>query len=575
VRRVPRVVGAAAAILTLAATVTACAQIPTAGPVQRGDQVQGADDDPPVRVLARGPVAGQSAAAVVKGFLDASASFEDDHAVARRFLTPRADAAWNADAGVTVIDDVPRRTFETQGNQVILGARQTARISADGAYVPLGDVDFTQTFPMRKVDGEWRIAQAPQGLILDRIEVSLAFRAFNIYFMNPEHTFLVADPVYLPVEPTGTATALIQTLLNGPTRWLRPAVVSMVPAGTKLVVESVPVENGIAKVDLSADFLDAGPEALEQAAAQITTTLLELSSSVSGVSVSVEGSPLQLPTQPAVFSANTWDRYEPDSLKPALGAVFTQGDVVQRLDGGERTRAPGALGSGRYEVQQPSQSWDGSTLTALSLDSTQLLVTHPLVNADVSRVLRGRHLLPATIDGQGRLWLLDVGGPEPRLRVFQGGRWRSAVLQAPPGHIRSFRVSADGTRVAIVLQRHSAATSGGQLLVGRVVRGADHLRVEAFRRVELTLTKVRNASWVDATSLAVIGTSSGAAVEPLLVNINRTVTPLSNDVLGGATSVVGAPGLPMLADTPSDGLYQSSGTGWRFLMHGHDPAYPG
>ena len=154
--------------------------------------------------------------------------------------------------------------------------------------------------------------------MLDRIEVSLAFRAFDIYFMNPQpqdkQSFLVADPVYLPVEQSGSATSLVQALLDGPTRWLSPAVESMIPADTRLVVESVPIENGVAQVDLSAEFLDADTEALEMAAAQITSTLLELSSSVTGVAISVEGSPLQLPSAPSVFTADTWEGFDPDSL---------------------------------------------------------------------------------------------------------------------------------------------------------------------------------------------------------------------------------------------------------------------
>jgi hypothetical protein len=117
--------------------------------------------------------------------------------------------------------------------------------------------------------------------------------------------------------------------------------------------------------------------------------------------------------------------------------------------------------------------------------------------------------------------------------------------------------------------------NSGRLLVGRVVQGADHLRVEAFSQIDLTLTRVRNASWVDSTTLAILGTSTGSAVEPLLVNINRTVTPLSNDVPVNVSSVVGAPNLPLMADTPHDGIWESSGSGWRFVVKGDDAAYPG
>jgi hypothetical protein len=573
----------AAVSLAVAATIAlaGCAAIPTSGPVQRGDQVQGTEEQPPVRVLPRGPVSGQSPAAVVRGFLDASASFVDDHEVARRFLTPRASDRWNPDARVTVLDDNPRATLAEKGGLVRLTARQTASITGDGALLPRGGSRFEQDFPMRRVGEEWRIARAPQGLILDRIEASLAYRSFDRYFVNGTRTFLVPDPVYLPVEPTGSATSLVKGLLRGPTRWLRPAVESLIPAGTELVVDSVPVENGVAQVDLSAEFLDAEQDALALASAQITATLLELSSSVSGVSITVEGSPLDLPDQPAVFTADTWEAYETSALSPALGLVFTRNGGVRHLDQealttGSHLSEPvlGALGSGQRAVRDPSQSWNGQTVTALNRARTRLLVTHPGVRPGVADTVTGRRLLPATIDGDGRLWSIDVGAARPRLRYLEGSNWFTAKLRAPRGAITSLRVSPDGTRMAMVLTRGERAGASGVLLVGRVVAAGETLRVEAFRRIERTLSDIGDAFWSDATTVAAVATT-GRAPEPMLVNIDRTVTPLSTDVLVSVNGLVGAPSLPLVADTPRDGLWQSDGAAWQSLVEGHDPAYPG
>jgi hypothetical protein len=556
---------------------TGCAQIPTSGPIERGDEVQGTEDDPQVRVLPRGPVAGQSQQEVVEGFLDASASFEDDHAVARRFLTTQAADRWNDDAGVTVVDDFPRPTYRVQGPRVQFSAKQTARITPDGAFVPRGGVDISRTFTMKREGDSWRIAKPPPGLLLDRIEVSLAFRAYDIYFMNrASQPFLVADPRYLPVGQSGSATSLVQALLGGPTQWLRPAVESMIPADTDLFVDSVPVENGIADVDLSAEFFDADPEAQEQAAAQITATLLERSVSVTGVTISVEGAPLQLPSAPGVFTSETWESFDPNALTPALGALFVRDGVVRRLDEeGREPKVQGALGLGNYDVRDPSQSWDGATITALNQRGTRLLVTHPFLARGVDSRLPGSDLLPATIDANDRVWALDVGGRRPALWVSQGERWRRAVLRVPPGEITSLRVSADGTRMAIVIHRDPGRPGRGELMVGRVVPGADRLRVEAFRRIERSLADVDDASWVDGSTLVVLGSSSGSVVQPTLISINRTVTDVPGELLVGLTSVVGAPGLPLLADTPRGVIWQSTASDWRELTPGTDPAYPG
>ncbi|MCZ3385894.1 MAG: hypothetical protein LH630_02770, partial [Actinomycetia bacterium] len=131
-----RLLAAATAALLLAG----CSQIPTSGPVERGE-VRAVVDEPAVRVLPRDPVPGQSPAEVVAGFLEASASFDNDHEVARSFLTSEAAAEWNANAGVTVIDDNPNYRLTRTAGGVRLQALQVAEISADGALTPRGEVD--------------------------------------------------------------------------------------------------------------------------------------------------------------------------------------------------------------------------------------------------------------------------------------------------------------------------------------------------------------------------------------------------------------------------------------------------
>ena len=578
--RRPALIGAA---LCTGWLVVGCAQIPTSGPVETGDQVQDAVDAPPIRVLARAPEPGQSPVDVVRGFLAASASFENNHEIARQFLAPRAAGQWNPDAGVTVLDDNPGYNVRRVAGGVQLNAHQNASIGPDGAYVPRGGVPIERDFVVRRVDGEWRIAQLPQGLLLDRIEVSLTFRAFDIYFINPAHTYLVADPVYLPLDQPGGATSLVQALLDGPTRWLRPAVESMIPAGTSLVVESVPVENGVAQVDLSADFLDADPENLELAAAQITSTLVELSSSVTAVSISVEGNPLQLPNSPSQMTGETWEQYDPDSLSPALGAIYERRGSVRHLTSEGSAPVEGPLGSGALDVREPSQSWDGGTVAALDRSRQQLLVTHPFLSPDLVTQREGQRLLPASIDADGRLWSLDVGGAQPRLRVLVGERWHGATLStgfarsAGPTRSRDisvFRVSADGTRVAMVVHDSARRNAPGQLLLGRVVATGDRLRVEGFRRVELSLTRVYDASWADASTLVVLGATAGSVPEPKLIDLNRTVVS-AGPPPADTDAVVGAPGQSLLAGTRGAGVWESAGAEWRRVVAGRDPAYPG
>lgn len=569
----------AVAGLTVAIGATAlggCSEIPTSGPVERGEEVRAAVDEPAVRMLPRDPVAGQTPRDVVAGFLEASASFENDHEVARRFLTPEAAAEWDASAGVTVVDDSPSYRLQLVPGGVRLRAQQVARISADGALTPRGEVDIERSFKLDKIGDTWRITDLAPGLILDRIEVSLTYRAFEINFMNPEGTLLVPDPVYLPFDLAGSATGLVQSLLGGPTRWLRPAVTTMIPSDTSLVVDAVPIDNGVARVDLSSEFFDTDVTEREQAAAQITTTLLGLSSTVTGVAITVEGEPLQLPTAPPVMSRDTWEGYDPDALTPALGGIFTRSGTVRRLTAEGSTPVEGPLGAGQRAVVEPSQSWDGGTITALNERRTHLLVTNPFLSARVEEQLSGRRMLPASIDSVGRVWAVDVGGRKLRVRALaENSGWESVAVHRYPGRLSAFRVSADGTRVAIVVERGTARDTHGVLLVGRVVRRADGLQVQAFRRIERTLADVRDVSWADASSLVVQGATAGSVLEPTVVNIDRTVAPVSGAPAVDVTSVSAAPGLPVLIDTPDAGIWTESGALWIALAAGRDPSYPG
>ncbi len=567
---------ALAALVIGCLSLTACSQIPTSGPVVRGDEVRAVVDEPAVRVLPRDPVGGQSPEEVVAGFLDASASFENDHEVARRFLSPSAAEGWKPEAGVTVIDDNPDYRLRRVRGGVQLVAQQVARIGADGAYLPRGETAIERTFDLDRVGDSWRITGVPQGLILDRIETSLAFRAFEIFFMNPQRTLLVPDPVYLPLDQAGSATSTVQALLAGPTRWLSPAVETLIPAETTLVVDSVPVDNGVARVDLSAEFLDSDVDERELAAAQITTTLLGLSSTVTGVAISVEGSPLQLPDAPPIMTRDTWETYDSDALSPALGGLFVRGGVVRRLTEDGSAPVQGLLGTGQLSVDEPSQSWDGGTVTALDDGGRTLLVTRPFVSAGVQTRVTGTRLLPASIDAQDRVWSVDVSDSRPRIRVLDGeGGWEPVAVRGLRGPLATFRVSVDGTRVAVVTDPPRGSGRRGELLFGRVVNRADGLQVEAFRRVERTLVEVRDASWIDASSLVVIGGTVGSVLEPTLVNVNRSVSSLSGSPAVGIRSVTAAPGLPLLADTPNDGVWAESGAAWVFLVAGRDPAYPG
>src|SRR4029434_6907563 len=90
------------------------------------------------------------------------------------------------------------------------------------------------------------------------LEVSLHhfYQPYNLYFVG-NGSSLVPDPIYLPAlsNPANVASALMKALLNGPSKWLKPAVSSAIPPNTSLSVDSVTITDGIAQGHLSAHAL--------------------------------------------------------------------------------------------------------------------------------------------------------------------------------------------------------------------------------------------------------------------------------------------------------------------------------
>ncbi|MSV52848.1 MAG: hypothetical protein F2898_02735, partial [Actinobacteria bacterium] len=102
------------------------AQVPTSGPIQQGAQVNLDRKDQFIRVIARSPRDGMTPTQIVQGFLDASASFDGDHAVAREYLTGSANSRWLPRLQVSVYDGAA--VITSSGNSVTLTASQTGRI---------------------------------------------------------------------------------------------------------------------------------------------------------------------------------------------------------------------------------------------------------------------------------------------------------------------------------------------------------------------------------------------------------------------------------------------------------------
>lgn len=547
------------------------AQVPTSGPIEQGAQVSGSNVDQFIRVIARPPSADMSASQIIQGFLEASASFDGNHAVAREYLTPEASAGWDSTSQVVVYEGAP--AVSESGPNVRVGASQVGRITANGRYeVDPPGTEATATFRLVETDAGLRIAELPDGLLLSQTDVDRAFRSYALYFFNPTFEILVPDARMVPVVGPGLATTLVRRLLEGPNEWLRPAVRTGFPEGVDLNIDAVLVDSGVARVDLNSTAQLADDAARRALSQQLVWTLRQLPE-VQAVDITAAGQPFFVPGVGNPQSRDAWPDVDPAGVSLDAAAYVASTIGVRRL------------------------TTDGTAPVEGQAGTREPLLTDIAVSLDASRI--------AGVDVDGRVWtgamspgarLLELGDvPEPVSLAYDGDAnvWAvddegALVLYSPTG--RAFPVtvegladsdvlttavpSRDGTRAALLIL--SGARS--YVNVARIVRASTTARVgitvQAPIRVESRLVEAVDVAWSSADSLAVLGSESAGSLQVVEVNIGRgSITAQGSPE--GPISVAAAPGLPTLVAGADGVVYDNTTGSWSGRVNATSPAYPG
>src|SRR5262249_17107875 len=129
---------------------------------------------------------------IVSGFLAASASFANGHAVAREYLDPVTARQWYPGWAVTVVGQpqvseimsVPDRP---EGGWVTAPVRvtgqQLAMLTGTGQPLPSLGAQVSEDFSLTNEDGQWRITKLPAHLLLTRQTFLQVYQPRNLYFM--------------------------------------------------------------------------------------------------------------------------------------------------------------------------------------------------------------------------------------------------------------------------------------------------------------------------------------------------------------------------------------------------------
>jgi hypothetical protein len=528
--------------------VSGCGGVPTSSQVQFTDSAPLVQAPQYIRVIAQPPADDMEPTDLVRGFLDACADPSNDFEVARQYLTAPEAVQWNPDTGVQVYDPAAGLDIKRSDTNVVVSTSLQATVSPDRHFALLDQpAPFTMRLTLVKDSGgQWRINDVPDGILLSTADADRTYRAWSVYFVTSDLRRLVTSSIVLPQPLQGTATALVQSLLAGPATDLAGVATTAFPSGTKLTYGSVPVANGIAEVDLTADVLVADRSARRALTAQLVYTLSQLPA-VSGVRLTVSGQQLTVPGTRAVTRVKDWLPYQvaqPGSVLYVAGA-----DGVQRWIDGQGVAAaqvsPDLLGVANLLAV------DGGSgrIAAVFGSGTQLATTGEQAD-QLTLKLSGVSLSRPTWDRDGNAYVADFGSgvsavplnASPYPVEVAATTWGGAK------QVKQVAVAPDGVQVAVVMSTGTADV----MLVGSLVRNKSAVTIDGLHRVDRGLGSVRDMVWTGPLTLLVL-LSDAASQSLLSLNIANGQQQPSAAPPGAQSLAVDASGAVYVVVAGSDG----------------------
>lgn len=565
------------AAVLLGALLGGCAGIPTSGVPETG-RAEGsvpAQNRPEVRVVAPGPRAGDSPLGTVSGFLEASGTVEENFATARKFLTPAAGARWKPGAGVTIYDHTDVLLSERSGSRVLLSATADGSVDDQGVFSakPPGQ-QTAAAFTLVRVGGDWRIDSVPAGLLVSRQDFDREYVQLDAWFLaRPPHSpVLVPDPVYV-TRSSARPTAMAETVLRGPSRWLSGVAMSAAPAGAKLA-GPITQASGIALVRLNSESVPDDGVQRDLMLAQLVMTLTQdpeiTSVEVQGpngyLTFGDAGTPqlrrfdvtpylpgdLRQPTAPAYF-VREGIAY---TAEPAVAQPIVQGPFAPDLRLAEIAVTPG-----------------GPLIAGIAADRRTLWTARIEEPRRLAVRARGSNLRSASFDSDGNLWVLEGSGKKTVVRRYppSGPAVQVTISGFEARQITRLRVAADGVRLAMVL----SSVEGTQVYIAQASESTTGVAIAALRRVAAGLLQPRSVDWADPGTLVVLATEKNAQVQPFSVFLSGPIEVLAPPLADMTEVSIAPPDLPMIAATAKDQIWRLRGDTWVREGPGTAPTYPG
>lgn len=495
-----------------------CVSVPTSGPI---DKVEGSQPtcENCVNVEVPPPAVGDDPTTIVRNYLRANANYQPGYAVARQYLSKAAATKWDPDDSVTIYSDPDLTAVK---DVVTLSGHQVGFLSGQRTFSDR-PLPLRQKIQLVAEAGEWRIDNPPPGLMVAQSSFDTLYKPYDVFFLGSAGS-LVPQSIYLPNlrNPDNVASALVKTLLDGPSGWLAPAVSTAVPPDTTLSGEAVTIVDGVAQVPLSPQVQQLAAPARSLLTAQLVYTLQQVTG-VKKVLLLADNQPLQVPESEQGSLAVPVEGV-PAGLDPIPFVSSEQLFAVRRgrlatvsanADTSELTWVEGPLGDGTRPVDAVAVSLTGSSLAAVTDERTVLRLGAP-GDSSPAKVLDGvTQLLRPQFSRDDQLWVVaDQGGRQRMWIVTPSARTTVRVPSMGANRLVAFRLSPDGTRMAMLLERNGTTRLG----LARVIRGATGTTVNSWRELRTAPattpssagTVMRDVAWTDATNLVVLRQQNGA-----------------------------------------------------------------
>ena len=427
-------------VLLSALLLGGCASLPTGLDIETGPELTSPEQQEIAFFSPAGPSAGASPEEIVNGFIAAGTGPQNDYAVARQYLSENFSTRWRP-GGQTLIR-VGGYDLNAAGETLqIVSLTIGAKVDEFGRFETVNPTINNLRFRLAQENGEWRITSAPNLTVVTLPVFGVVFSQFPIYFLDSTSTQQVPDLRWFP-NRASIATQLVNALLDGPANWLSDSVLSAIPAGTRLQVSAVLIQEGVARVDLDETAIAADDRQRGLLLTQLRSTLLQIPG-ILDVAVSIAGAeqdivPAQIaPLPPATTFALSAEGIIRLSGSEA-GLIAGTDQIVEDLD-------PRHLAAGK----------SGELLSIATLDGVFRLKA---AEGDLTteRISSQGLVVDLQIDIFGNTWIFR-DGIENQIEVIDSNL-QSQLLNIPGGErILSAAVSPEGGRLAVLTSGQTQA----------------------------------------------------------------------------------------------------------------------